>query len=119
MSAPTPALLATRDALRQIVREHQTVATGLGEWCCKCSPGKWRPTAHRSEHVTDALMAAIQTPAEWAAGLADDEALVERASRLYVAAVRPRRSWRLGDKLDWPSRFRALADALAEQEAQR
>lgn len=36
---------------------HTVVATGLGEWCCKCSPGEWRPTVWREAHLADALVA--------------------------------------------------------------
>ena len=44
-----------REAVRRVLREHQTIATGLGEWCCSCSRMEWRPIAHRSTHVADAL----------------------------------------------------------------
>ena len=40
-----------------VVDDHAVVATGLGEWCCKCSPGDWRPSAHRGPHVVAAILA--------------------------------------------------------------
>lgn len=49
---------ADYDVLVGILREHQTVATGLGEWACKCTPMEWRPTVYRSRHVADAIFAA-------------------------------------------------------------
>jgi hypothetical protein len=43
-----------RDALAEVLAAHATVATGLGEWCCKCDPTTWRPSAHRARHLADA-----------------------------------------------------------------
>lgn len=45
-----------RDVLADILREHQAVANGLGEWACKCSPMEWRPSAYRSRHMAEALI---------------------------------------------------------------
>ena len=40
-----------------VLLKHRTVATGLGEWCCSCSPMQWRALAYREQHVAHALRA--------------------------------------------------------------
>jgi hypothetical protein len=45
------------ERVASVVAEHAAVATGLGEWACKCSPGEWRPTAHRATHLAQVLLA--------------------------------------------------------------
>ncbi len=45
-------------SMAEVLENHAVAATGLGEWCCKCSPGEWRPLALRHRHVAQALAAA-------------------------------------------------------------
>lgn len=49
-----------REDLERVVAEHRVVATGLGEWCCSCSPTVWRPSAHRARHLTDHIAPLIE-----------------------------------------------------------
>lgn len=50
-----------------------------------------------------------------ASALADDDALVERVSRIWVARNHPRRPWRPGDVLPAKGWVRAVAAALTER----
>lgn len=47
-----------RAHLVDVLAEHRTVATGPGDWCCRCSPTTWRPSAWWAGHIADALLEA-------------------------------------------------------------
>lgn len=76
------------ERLRDVLAAHGVVATGLGEWCCECSPREWRATVHRDAHLEAVVLA-------WLSDRLADEAIVD-AVRVeirdeglpyYVAAI--------------------------------
>lgn len=110
-------LLATRDALVRVLAEHEDFSSGLSAIIgCICGESMPSDAAHRI-HQADALLGSgiLQTPAEWAAGLADDEALVKRVTSEFCKPA-------LNEAMysDFTRDYlRALAAALAEQEGGR
>lgn len=109
MTAPTLALLATRDALAKALCEQYHDCAETWDEPVQCDHGfGYRDAA-------DLLASGVvQTPAEWAAGLADNEALMWRIENTATGDSRP-----LFGTIE-PIRdvLRALA-ALAKQEADR